>query len=100
MRSEDIIRKDNGDKLRGLSQNQLCIGVATDKKHTLFLLEGTGKPSKRFAITSHPARQSFTIRNPRTKNWFANKVELVIKMAFQNPKLLRFRDYFPDSKGF
>ena len=28
------------------------------------------------------------------------KVELVIKMAFENPKLLRFRDFFPDTKEF
>ena len=45
--SEDIIHNDNGSKLRGLSKNQICIGVATDKQHTIFLVEGTGKPSQK-----------------------------------------------------
>jgi hypothetical protein len=35
VRSEDIVRKDNGNKLKGLSINQLCIGVATDKKNSV-----------------------------------------------------------------
>ena len=30
VRSENIIRKDDGNKLRGLSQNQICIGVVFD----------------------------------------------------------------------
>jgi hypothetical protein len=47
VRTENIVRKDNGDKLRGLSKNQICIGVATDKERTLFLVEGTGKPSQK-----------------------------------------------------
>ena len=47
VRSENIVRKDNGDKLRGLSQNQICIGVATDKRQTILLVEGTGKPSQK-----------------------------------------------------
>jgi transposase-like protein len=46
VRSEDIIRKDDGAKPRGLSRNQICIGVATDKQNSLFLVEGTGKPSQ------------------------------------------------------
>ena len=33
--------------LRGLSRNQICIGVATDKKHTVCLMEGYGKPSQK-----------------------------------------------------
>jgi len=47
VRSQDIVRKDNGDKLSGLSQNQICIGVATDKQYTLFLVEGTGQPTQK-----------------------------------------------------
>lgn len=45
--SEDIVRNGDGHKLRGLSNNQICIGVATDKQHTIFLVEGTGKPSQK-----------------------------------------------------
>lgn len=29
----DRVRDENGNLLRGLSRNQICIGVATDKKH-------------------------------------------------------------------
>jgi len=166
VRSKDIIRKESGDKLRGLSQNQLCIGVATDTKHTLFLLEGTGKPSQKKtleAFRDHIEPSSTLIHdkesahaklvrelslssvayaskelkglpdkdNPMNPvnhahdilkkflnahssflrddlqgylNLFAlvtnppgnllEKVELVIKMAFENPKSLRYRDFY------
>lgn len=47
VRMDNIICKDDGSKPRGLSQNQICIGVATDKKHSLFLIEGMGKPSQK-----------------------------------------------------
>ena len=166
VRSEDIVRKDDGNKLRGLSQNQICIGVATDKKYSLFLIEGTGKPSqkktfetfrnhiepgstlvhdedsahkklvKELALKSR-AYSSKELRglpdkenpmNPVNRvhhilmhflnahssfdrdnlqgylNLFAfvsnppvdllEKVERVIEMAFANPKLLRYRDFY------
>lgn len=34
--SGNTVRHKGGKKLRGISRNQLCIGVATDKKHSLF----------------------------------------------------------------
>lgn len=43
----DREKKEDGNFLRGLSRNQICIGVATDKKHTVCLVEGYGKPSQR-----------------------------------------------------
>jgi len=170
VRSENVVRKASGDKLRGLSSNQICIGVATDKKHTLFLVEGTGKPSQKKtleAFRNHIQPGSTLIHdqesahakliqelslvsvayaskdlkglsdkenpmNPVNRahailkkflnthssfnrddlqgylNLFAfvtnppgdllEKVELVIKTAFENPKLLRYRDYFPVNK--
>ena len=172
VRSEDIVRKADGDKLRGLSRNQICIGVATDKRHTLFLVEGTGKPSqkKTFETFRGHIKQGSTIihdgeksheklvrelslksivynsnelkgvpdkanpLNPVNRahnilkkflnshsgfnrddlqgylNLFAfvtnppndllEKVELVIKIAFENPKLLRYRDFFQGNKEF
>jgi len=170
VRSGDIIRNEDGDKLRGLSRNQICIGVATDKKHTLFLVEGTGKPSQKKTFDAfrghiksgstliHDGEHSHTklVRelslksvvydskelkslpdrenplNPVNRahnilkkflnahssfdrddlqgylNLFAfvtnppddllEKVELVIKTAFENPKLLRYRDFFQVNK--
>lgn len=43
----DKVRDENGNLLRGLSHNQICIGVATDKKHTICFVEGFGKPSQK-----------------------------------------------------
>ena len=47
VRANDIERKDNGAKYRGLSRNQLCIGVATDKQYAVFFVEGTGRPTQK-----------------------------------------------------
>jgi transposase-like protein len=47
VRSEDIVRTDGGNKLRGLSSNQMRIGVVCDKSHTLCIFEGYGKPSQK-----------------------------------------------------
>ncbi len=43
----DRIRNPDGTLLRGLSRNQICIGVATDKEHTVCLAEGYGRPSQK-----------------------------------------------------
>ena len=166
VRSEDIVTKDNGDKLRGLSRNQICIGVATDKEYSLFLVEGTGQPTQKRTLETfrnHIKPSSILIHdeekahaelveelsldsraysskalkgladkdnplNPVNRchdilkkflnthssfdrdnlqgylNLFAfvtnppvemlEKVELVIKMAFENPKLLRYRHFY------
>jgi transposase-like protein len=166
VRYGDVVHKDNGNKLRGLSANQICIGVATDKQYTLFLVEGRGKPSQKktfetfrnhikpASILIHDeeaaheklvselslksisysskdlkglpdkdnpmnpvnrshyilkkflnAHSSFNRDNLQDYlNLFAfvsnppvdmlEKVELVVKTAFQNPKLLRYRDFF------
>jgi len=166
VRSGNIVRKDGGDKLRGVSRNQICIGVATDKRNTIFLVEGTGKPSQKKTLeafryhikpgstlihdreTAHAklirelSLQSVTYASKDLKglpdkenpmnpvnrahailkkflnthssfnredlqgylNLFAfvtnppvdllEKVELVIKSAFENPKSLRYRDYY------
>jgi hypothetical protein len=156
----------SGTKLRGLSTNQLCIGVATDKQHTIFLLEGNGKPSQKKTYESfrtHIQPKSTLIHDKESAhkklvkelelesvshastelkglldkdnplypvnrahailkmflnshsgflrddiqgylNLFAlvtnppddmlAKVEVVINLAFQNPKTLRYRDFY------
>jgi transposase-like protein len=172
VRSENIVRKDNGDKLRGLSQNQICIGVATDKRHIILLVEGTGKPSQKKTVEAFRNRiekgatlyhdeetahrklieelslksKSFSSKelkglpdkeNPMNpvnrvhailkkflnahsgfdrnelQNWlnlfafitnppndFLEKVDLIVNLAFQNPKLLRYRDFYANNTGF
>lgn len=42
----DRAHDSDGKLLRGLSRNQICIGVATDKKHIICFTEGYGKPSQ------------------------------------------------------
>jgi len=46
VRTSDIVKTASGKKLRGISQNQLCIGVACTKSRIICILEGTGRPSK------------------------------------------------------
>jgi hypothetical protein len=164
--SEDIVRNEDGTKLRGLSKNQICIGVATDKTNTVLFAEGTGKPSQKRTLEllrSHITTGSTLIHdeesahekliralslesisysskdlkglpdkenpmNPVNRihailkkflnshggfkreylqgylDMFAfitnppsellEKVALVVKMAFENPKSLRYRDFY------
>ena len=49
VRSDDIQVKKDGTKPRGISKNQLCIGVACTRDRILCLLEGTGQPTARKA---------------------------------------------------
>jgi len=166
VRSDEVVLKENGAKLRGLSQNQICIGVATDRRQTVLFVEGDGKPSqkrtaevfrghiksgstlihdgeaahkkliaelslKSKAYSSKELKKLPDKENPlnpvnrvhailknfldahsgfdrsQLQNWlnlfafisnppkdFLEKVDLIINFAFQNPKLLRFRDFF------
>jgi hypothetical protein len=172
VRSEDIARTESGNKLRGVSKNQICIGVATDKLNTVFFVEGTGKPTQKKTLelfrnhikvgstlihdkeTAHnklvdelslksvsydskdlkklpdndnPMNPVNRVHAILTKflnshssfkrsdlqgylNLFAlvsnppsdllEKVEIVIKMAFKNPKSLRYRDFYGVNTGF
>ena len=47
VRSDDVKYNEDGSKPRGISNNQIRIGVATDKINSLFKVEGTGKPSQK-----------------------------------------------------
>lgn len=45
-----IVKTPSGTKPRGLSKNQICIGVATDKDRTICFVEGYGKPSQKRSL--------------------------------------------------
>ena len=166
VRNEDVIRTGSGNKLPGLSTNQMCIGVACDKSHVLCVFEGFGKPTqkstyeafknsietgatlihdkdnahkklidklklksvaydskelKRLSDKDNPldrvnrvhfflksflyAHRSFDrskiqgflnlfsfVMNPPVNH--LEKVELMIDLVFENPKTLRFRDFY------
>lgn len=47
VRSNEIQLKEDGTKPRGLSKNQLCVGVACTKEQVLCILEGKGQPTAR-----------------------------------------------------
>ena len=172
VRSEDVESNESGGKLRGISKNQMRIGVATDKEYTLFLLEGMGKPTQKRTFETFGSRiapnstllhdkeaahkklvntlglNSISYSSTELKemldkdnplypvnrahamlkmflnshsgfkrehiqgylNLFAlitnpphemlEKVELVIKLAFANPKSLRYRDFYGLDSGF
>lgn len=46
---KDRTQNPDGTHPRGLSKNKICIGVATDKKNTVILAEGFGKPSQKMS---------------------------------------------------
>lgn len=43
---------EDGSSPRGLSKNKICIGVATDRKNTVIIAEGFGKPSQKMSYSS------------------------------------------------
>lgn len=45
VRGPDIGRRADGLEYRGVSRNQMCIGIARDGTHSVFLFEGLGKPT-------------------------------------------------------
>ncbi len=65
----DRKKDENGNLLRGLSRNQICIGVATDRTHTICFVEGYGKPSQKRSYETfkeHIARGSTLIHDKET----------------------------------
>lgn len=163
---------DDGSSPRGLSRNKICVGVGTDKKNTVIIAEGFGKPSqkmsydsfvthinpgstlihdkesthrklvtdlslkseeysskelkgledfenpldpvnhihyliKRFLyahsgfersqIQSYLNLYAFVLNPPSDK---LEKVEKLLNLAFENPKLLRYRDMYAVNRGF
>lgn len=60
---------ENGNLLRGLSRNQICIGVATDKTQSVCLMEGYGRPSQKSSyqtFVNHIAPGSTLIHDKET----------------------------------
>lgn len=69
VRKADKAFHEDGKQLRGTSRNQICIGVATDKKQTIFLVEGFAKPSQKRTyelFKSHIAPGSVLIHDGET----------------------------------
>lgn len=52
VRSNTIRKRDDGKEYRGLSINQMCIGIACDSQKAVFIFEGLGKTSGRKTINA------------------------------------------------
>jgi transposase-like protein len=86
--NSQIDRKEDGTKYRGLSHNQICIGVATDKRNTICFVEGVGKPSQKKCFetfSSHIALGSTLIPDKeRTHKKLVSALNLVSKAYVAN----------------
>jgi hypothetical protein len=52
VRSDDVTYTNEGKEPRGLSVNQMCIGVACDKSYSICIFEGYGKPAQKKTLES------------------------------------------------
>ena len=52
VRTGDIAHKDDGTQFRGLSRNQICIGIGTDGKRTIAFTEGFGNVSGKRTLST------------------------------------------------
>ncbi|MDA3821183.1 MAG: hypothetical protein PF450_01035 [Bacteroidales bacterium] len=52
VRQPEIETKEGGRQYRGLSRNQICIGIACDDTNVICFVEGKGKPTKQGTLTA------------------------------------------------
>lgn len=81
VRNEDIKLKPDGSKPRGVSENQLCIGVACTSNQILCMLEGKGQPTARkayIAFKDHIAPGSTLVHdNSKSHGLLINELHLI-----------------------
>lgn len=66
VRKGDVEKRPDGKEYRGLSRNQMCIGIACDRENAVFVFEGYGKTSKKKtldAFSSHIKEGSHLIHD-------------------------------------
>ena len=97
VRSEDIERTESGGKLRGLSSNQMCIGVLCDKNKTLCIFEGFGQPKKSISYDSRELKRYTDADNPLQR---VNHIHYLLKgflyahTSFNRDKLQDYLNLF------
>ena len=95
VRSDDVLLSETGGRLRGLSKNQLCIGVACDSERILCILEGKGKPSQQKtyeAFKSHIAPQSTLVHDKESSHKRLVKKLNLISEAYDSKALKKLSD--------
>jgi len=58
--TKDRVLNEDGSSPRGLSRNKICVGVATDKKNTVIIAEGFGRPSQQMSYEAFITHTSHT----------------------------------------
>jgi transposase-like protein len=56
VRNEDIESRDDGKQYRGISRNQICIGIACDKHQVVCRILGNGKPTRQAVLDAFSPR--------------------------------------------
>jgi transposase-like protein len=93
--SSQVDYKEDGTKYRGLSHNQICIGVATDKRNAVCFVEGFGKPSQKKsleAFSSHIAVGSKLIHDRETAHRKLVSALNLVSHAYAADDLKRLKD--------
>lgn len=95
VRNDDILVKEDGTKPRGLSKNQICIGVACTKNRILCLLEGTGQPTARKAYMTfgnHIAENSTLIHDEGKAHGLLIEKLHLISESYDSSEIKRLSD--------
>jgi transposase-like protein len=93
--SSEMDRKEDGTKYRGLSHNQICIGVATDKRNTICFVEGVGKPTQKKsfeAFSSHIASGATLIHDKEMTHKKLVSALNLVSQAYAADDLKRLND--------
>jgi transposase-like protein len=56
VRNEDIESRNDGKQYRGISRNQICIGIACDKSRVICRILGNGKPTRQAVLDAFGTR--------------------------------------------
>lgn len=56
VRNEDIESRNDGKQYRGISRNQICIGIACDKSSVICRILGNGKPTRQAVLDAFGTR--------------------------------------------
>lgn len=98
VRKADKEKKDNGDEYRGLSRNQICIGIGYDGKKTVAYVEGKGKTSKKrtwTAFSSHIEKGAHLIHDQDASHEVLVSGLGLTEMCFIKRKSPNYHEEFP-----
>lgn len=91
VRTQDIEHKDDGTQYRGLSRNQICIGIGTDGKRTIAFTEGYGKVSGKRTLSTFKdhIREGSKLIHDEERGHRLLVDELALKSETYNARLLK-----------